>query len=167
MTSNLHIEPVPVEAREQFRAMAEAYWRDLMPDAAVCKSRESRDSFFEETFTWAGGNRHPHWALVDKQPIGFVSFEIEDQTAYVHDFYIATEHRRKGYGSEMTGWLFEYFDEMSIRQLDLNVRRDNPNALSFWEAQGFGIAGYRLRMYRDPETGMPYKGVLSSDFVDG
>ena len=123
--------------------------------------------FLKRRLHGAGGNRHPHWALVDKQPIGFVSFEIEDQTAYVHDFYIATEHRRKGYGSEMTGWLFEYFDEMGIRQLDLNVRRDNPNALSFWEAQGFGIAGYRLRMYRDPETGMPYKGVLSSDFVDG
>ena len=36
MTSDFYIEPVPVEAREQFRAMAEAYWRDLMPDAAVC-----------------------------------------------------------------------------------------------------------------------------------
>ena len=67
----------------------------------------------------------------------------------------------------MAGWMFEYFDEKGIRQLDLNVRRDNPNALSFWKAQGLGIAGYRLRMYRDPETGTPYKGVLSSDFVDG
>ena len=41
MTSDFHIEPVPVEAREQFRAMAGAYWRDLMPNAEVCKSRES------------------------------------------------------------------------------------------------------------------------------
>ena len=94
-TSDFHIEPVPVEARDQFRAMAESYWRDLMPDAAVCKSRESRDYFFQETFTWAGGNRHPHWALIEKQPIGFVSFEIEDETAYVRDFYIAAEYRRK------------------------------------------------------------------------
>lgn len=53
MTSDFYIEPVPVEAREQFCAMAEAYWRDLMPDAEVCKSRESRDSYFLETFTWA------------------------------------------------------------------------------------------------------------------
>ncbi len=65
----------------------------------------------------------------------------------------------------MSGWMFEYFDEMGIRQLDLNVRRGNPNALSFWEAQGFGIAGYSLRMYRDTETGTAYKGVLSSDFL--
>ena len=61
----------------------------------------------------------------------------------------------------------DFHIEKGIRQLDLNVRRDNPNALSFWEAQGFGIAGYRLRMYRDPETGTAYKGVLSSDFVGG
>lgn len=47
------------------------------------------------------------------------------------------------------------------------MRRDTPEALAFWEAQGFGIAGYRMRMYRDPKTGKAFKGVLSSDFEDG
>ena len=165
-TNDLHIEPVPIAAREQFRAMVEAYWREVMPHASACQSPEARDGFFEEIFTWAGGNRHPHWVLMEEQPIGFVSFEIEGGIARVHDFYVVAEHQRKGYGTKIVDWLFVHFDGMGVRQLDLHVRRDNPNALLFWMAQGFGIAGYRMRMYRDPETHTAYKGVLSSDFVD-
>ena len=166
MQPPMTIEPVPIAARGQFRALAEAYWREVMPHASVCQSQKACDAFFEEIFTWAGGNRHPHWALIEGQPIGFVSFEIEGGRARVHDFYISSEHRRRGHGAKIVDWLFAHFDEKGIRQLDLNVRRDNPNALSFWMAQGFGIAGYRMRMYRNPETHAAYKGVLSSDFVE-
>ena len=166
MQPPMTIEPVPIAARGQFRALAEAYWREVMPQASVCQSQKACDAFCEEIFTWAGGNRHPHWALIEGQPIGFVSFEIEGGRARVHDFYISSEHRRRGYGAKIVDWLFAHFDEKGIRQLDLNVRRDNPNALSFWMAQGFGIAGYGMRMYRNPETHAAYKGVLSSDFVE-
>lgn len=162
MTSDFYIEPVPVEAREQFCAMAEAYWRDLMPDAEVCKSRESRDSYFLETFTWAvigisigcllGNSRLDLFLLRLKVRLLMFTIFILPRNTVAKDM------------AKMAGWMFEYFDEKGIRQLDLNVRRDNSNALSFWKAQGLGIAGYRLRMYRDPETGTPYKGVLSSDF---
>jgi ribosomal protein S18 acetylase RimI-like enzyme len=50
-----------------------------------------------------------------------------------------------------------------VERIDLNVRRDSPAALAFWQAQDFGIAGYRMRMYRDPERGTAYEGALSSD----
>ncbi|MDP6039787.1 MAG: GNAT family N-acetyltransferase [Candidatus Latescibacteria bacterium] len=173
MTNGFHIERVPVESRDQFRTMAETYWRDLMPDAPVCKSREVCDAYFDETFSWDKGNKHPFWALEDGVPVGFVSFEVEKGTAqldgkkaYVHNFYVAAEFRRKGYGSAIVNWLFEHLDGLGIERLDLNVRRDTPNALAFWEAQGFGIAGYSMRMYRDPKLGTAFKGVLSSDFVD-
>ena len=49
--------------------------------------------------------------------------------------------------------------------VDLNARRDNPQALAFWAAQGFRIALYRLRQYPDPKTGEAYIGALSSDFT--
>ena len=64
----------------------------------------------------------------------------------------------------MVHWLLSKCDDLGIEQIDLNVRRDNPDALAFWQAQGFGIAGYRLRQLRDPATRSAFKEVLSSDF---
>jgi ribosomal protein S18 acetylase RimI-like enzyme len=49
------------------------------------------------------------------------------------------------------------------------VQRDNPQALAFWQAQGFGTAGCRMRIYPEPESGTvrssaaAYVGALSSD----
>lgn len=51
---------------------------------------------------------------------------------------------------------------LKIEQID-HVRRDTPAALAFWQAQGFGIASYRLRQYRDPQRGVACRGALSSD----
>jgi ribosomal protein S18 acetylase RimI-like enzyme len=49
---------------------------------------------------------------------------------------------------------------------ELTLRRDNPQALAFWEAQGFRIAHYLLRQYRDLQTGELFIGALSSDFAN-
>jgi hypothetical protein len=38
--------------------------------------------------------------------------------------------------------------------------------LALWEAQGFRIAHYLLRQYRDPQTGELFIGTLSSDFAN-
>ncbi len=82
----------------------------------------------------------------------------------VNDFYVLPEARRQGYGRAMVQWLLAHLDSLGVEQIDLDVRRDNPDALAFWQAQGFGIALYRLRQYRDPESGTAFVGALSSDF---
>jgi ribosomal protein S18 acetylase RimI-like enzyme len=64
----------------------------------------------------------------------------------------------------MGRWLLSHLDRLGVEQIDLNVRHDSPAALAFWEAQGFGIAVYRMRQYRDPKTGTAFVGALSSDF---
>jgi len=124
--NELHIKRVPVERREEFRAMAEVYWYDLMPDSSVCKSREDSDAFFGETFMWEGGDRHPYWVLLENRPIGFVSFDgdggdshLDGKIAYVHDFYVSAKYRRKGYGSEIVKWLFGHLDSLGIERLDI------------------------------------------------
>ena len=64
----------------------------------------------------------------------------------------------------MVKWVFAHLDNMGVERIDLDVGRDNPEALSFWQAQGFGMAGYRRRQYRDPGSGTAFVGALSSDF---
>jgi ribosomal protein S18 acetylase RimI-like enzyme len=145
--------------------MAEAYWAELMPNADVVASEAARAAYFAERFTWAGGDRHPLWVIVDGQPAGFLSLSVDRDAhrAKVHDLYVVPAQRRQALGSAVARWLLAHLDELDVERIDLEVRRDNPRALAFWQAQGFGIAGYRMRMYRDPERGTAYSGALSSD----
>jgi ribosomal protein S18 acetylase RimI-like enzyme len=166
-TTLVNLEIVSSAEISDFLQLVEAYWQALMPHAPVVKDGEHRQAYFRERFTWAGGNRHPYWAVVDGRKVGFVSFTVSvvSRSARVEDFYISPTERRKGYGSALVRALYTHFDRLDIELIELNVRRDNPKALLFWEAQGFRIALHCLRQYRDPKTGIGFIGGLSSDFV--
>jgi ribosomal protein S18 acetylase RimI-like enzyme len=62
--------------------------------------------------------------------------------------------------------LYAQLDPLGITQVDLNMRRDTPQALAFWQAVGFRIGSYRLRQYRDPVTHQSFIGALLSDFIN-
>lgn len=99
--------------------------------------------------------------------MGFVAYAVDEarKSASINDFYVVPEARRRGYGAAMVQAVYAQLDQLGVELVELNVRRDNPQALAFWEAQGFRIALYRLRQYRDPKTGKAYIGTLSSDFA--
>jgi ribosomal protein S18 acetylase RimI-like enzyme len=166
-TEKVRLEGVSEGEIAEFQQMAYAYWQELMPHATVVRDVEQRKSYFDQRFTQKGDNADPHWAVVDGRKIGFVLFEIspENKSATLEDFYVAPSERRKGYGSAMVRAMCAYFDTLGVERIELNVRRDNPDALSFWEAQGFRIALYHLRQYRDPQAGIGFIGGLSSDFA--
>lgn len=149
-----------------FRSVVLNYWRELMPYSDVMNDSVRQEAYFAQQYTWAGGNGHPRWALLDGRRIGIVNFSIypDEKRAEIEDFYIIPEERRQGNGSEIMRAVFRHFDSLGIEQVDLTVRRDNPNALAFWESQGFMLAKYHLRQYRDPNTGTAFRGALSSDF---
>jgi ribosomal protein S18 acetylase RimI-like enzyme len=169
MSESVHVtlERVSPEEIAEFQEMVELYWQELMPYAPVIQEAEQRKAYFGQCFTWKGGDRHPLWAIVGGRRVGFVSFEVSlpNKSARVEDFYVALTERRKGYGSAMVRAICTHLDQLGIELIELNVRRDNPVALSFWEAQGFRIALYRLRQYRDPQRGIGFIGGLSSDFA--
>jgi ribosomal protein S18 acetylase RimI-like enzyme len=162
----LFIEKVDLKDLAHFRQMVKAYWQELMPKSNVVNDPDQWEAYFQKEFAWNGRNNHPHWATVADERIGFMTFEVvgNQKQAIINNFYIIPDKRRQGYGQVMVQWLFSHFDNLGIEQIDLNVRRDNPAALAFWQAQGFGIAGYRLRQYRDPKSGTAFIGALSSDF---
>lgn len=162
----LQFEQVNPQDVGAFRLMVLDYWRGLMPYSDVMTDPVRQQAYFAKQYTWSGGNGHPYWALLDGQRIGFVNFSIfpDEKRAEVEDFYVIPDQRRRGYGTEMVRWLFRQLDAHGVERLDLTVRRDNPNALVFWEAQGLMIAKFHLRQYRDPATGTAFRAALSSDF---
>lgn len=147
-----------------FRSMAEAYWQEIMPAAAVVKNEQQRAAYFQQSFSWQAEHQPPFWAVVDERLIGIVHFALTHGRATIEDFYVAPQERRQGYGRGMVQALYQLFDSHGVEVVELHVRRDTPAALAFWEAQGFRIAAYRMRQYRDPRTGQSFVGALSSDF---
>lgn len=59
----MYLEKVPLTDILDFRQRVDAYWQELMPHRDVDKNPERREAYFREYFTWAGGNRHPYWAV--------------------------------------------------------------------------------------------------------
>jgi ribosomal protein S18 acetylase RimI-like enzyme len=161
----VRIERVARQDLSQFREMVGAYWREIMPRPVVVRDPAQWEAYSREQFAWDGGNNHPHWAIVDDSHVGFLAFEVseEQRRARVNHVYVVPGKRRQGYGTAIVRWLFRHLDRLGIERIDLDVRRDTPDALAFWQAQGFGVAGYRLRQYRAPESGTPFVGALSSD----
>lgn len=154
----LRVERVHTKDIARFRGMVAVYWRELMPRSDVVNDPERWEACFRQQFG------QPYWMLEGGEPIGLVAFHVSGKQAKVDEFYIAPEKRRLGYGTVLVKWLLGYLDGLGVKRIDLDVRRDTPAALAFWEAQGFGLAGYRLRMYRDSQRGIAFAGALSSDF---
>ena len=150
-----------------FRRIVEAYWQEVMPQSDVVKNPDRREAYWRECFPWAGGHRQPYWAVADGRHVGFVAYTVEaaKHSASIEDFYVVPDARRRGYGTAMVQAVYAQLDTHGVARVELNVRRDNPHAFAFWEAQGFRIALYRMRQYRDPKTGKSYIGALSSDFA--
>ena len=146
--------------------MAMEYWKELMPFAAIWRTEESVGDYFSSRFGEASGNTV--YLAVSRKVVGFLAFTetTQEKFAAIDDFFVMPAFRRRGIGTQMLQALLAELDSRGVEQIDLNVRRDNPDALAFWEKQGFGIASYRMRQYRDPASHTAYVGSLSSDFVD-
>jgi len=137
-----------------------------MPHADTVRSSDRRDSYFVERFPLSCSAPRVFWGVSDGTPVGFISVSISGITAKINDFYVIPSRRRSGVGSFLLRSAIEVTDSLGIEQIDLNVRRDNPDALKFWESQGFMIGHYELTQYRDPDKRVGFRGALSSDFVD-
>lgn len=164
---SIHLESIRQSDIEEFRKVVEAYWEEVMPHSDVLQSVPKRDAYFQSRFLPSGGARQPCWAMADEQRVGFVAYSLNGSSLSVSidDFYILPKFRRRGYGTATVQALYQRFDQHGVERIQLDVRRDTPLALAFWESQGFRIALYHMRQYRDPASGESFIGGLSSDFV--
>ena len=161
---NLH--KATADDLSRLRLLADAYWDELMPAAESVRSPERRDVYFSARFGLPDESYSTHFGVVDGNEVGFVRLWLPERRdkATLTDFYIRADCRRQGYGRQLVAAALALLDEHSVEEVTLTVRRDNPDALSFWQAQGFVIGHHELKQYRDPATGTARHGALSSDF---
>ena len=87
-------------------------------------------------------------AEVDGDIVGFLLLEIMSRrpTATLVTIDIRTEHRRKGYGTELLERSEQTLREASISRYELQVDTGNAGALEFYRKHGFVIVN-RLKGY--------------------
>lgn len=168
MTEVVRLQRLRKEDEPDLRSLVIAYWHELMPKANVIQDEQLQEQYYADRFPLQDNVHQCFFAILNGDRIGFVNMTIASNVHYarIRDFYILPEMRRQGNGSLLLQQVLRYLDKLGIEQIDLAVRRDNPVALSFWQAKGFGIATYNLRQYRDPKIGQAFEGTLSSDFDD-
>ena len=84
---------------------------------------------------------------VDKNIIGFISFDIIYERAELININIKKEYENNGYGSSLLSFLFEYLNSNNIESITLEVRIDNYNAIHLYEKFGFIKVGCRKKYY--------------------
>jgi ribosomal protein S18 acetylase RimI-like enzyme len=69
----------------------------------------------------------------------------EARSVFIYDFYVAPEHRGKGYGRAALGALEEMFAGPDYGEIKLRVAADNPGARRLYEAAGYQVTGINMR----------------------
>ena len=75
----------------------------------------------------------------DQKDIGYVSFEIKDEDAFMSKIYLLSSHRGKGIGKDCLRFVENYAKENGLRALSLSVNKKNLLAKSFYENNNFKI----------------------------
>ena len=78
--------------------------------------------------------------------VGFGIMQYRDVTAHLALFAIRPSHRNRGLGRQLLAWLEQPASIAGIRQLRVEARADNQQALAFYRRLGFKpmktVAGY-------------------------
>lgn len=76
-------------------------------------------------------------------PIGYALYRLEPDYAYLRQFYVVADHRRKGIGRQVMYWLWENAWSQAKR-VRIDVLIDNHVGQAFWRSVGF--ADYCITM---------------------
>jgi len=94
------------------------------------------------------------WVVRDTEarcPLAFLlAWHVTDE---VHVLNLATHptHRRRGLAKALVRTVVEFARSKGSRQMLLEVRRSNQNAIRLYRAAGFFVLGIRRRYYPDDE----------------
>jgi len=93
-------------------------------------------------------------ADLDGHPVGFLAAVISaDGQARILMFAVTSAFRRRGIGSQLMNAFVQACAMRGIREIELEVRISNAEAIHFYQRYGFEIAGVLEKFYTDGENG--------------
>ncbi len=72
--------------------------------------------------------------VAEERTVGYALCDIERSPAYLRQFFIKREERRKGYGKQAFHMLLTH---LGLQTIDLDVYCWNEAGIAFWQSLGF------------------------------
>jgi RimJ/RimL family protein N-acetyltransferase len=124
-------------AQEHVRA---GNWR---PSEALQKSRDEHQRLLPDGLAT---KNHYFFSIEDGQrsaKVGIIWFAVDDERsqAFVYDFLIYEEYRRRGYGTQTLSALEAEVKELNVDKIALHVFAHNHVARALYEKTSFEITG--------------------------
>lgn len=73
----------------------------------------------------------------DSRPIGYFSYEIREEEAFMSKVYILEDYRRQGVGNKCLSFVQEQASGNHLKALSIAVNKSNKSAIDFYKKNGF------------------------------
>ena len=88
--------------------------------------------------------------LLTLQVVGYIIFWIVEDLLELHKIVIAENYKRKGIGKKLFLFMLEIAKQSKVKDIFLEVRKSNTEAIKFYESFHFELSGIREAYYQEP-----------------
>lgn len=135
----------PIQTEQDIVALSpllETIWREVFPPIIgsaqteyMLRHYQSPEDIMHEI---TGGARY-FLIEMNRQPIGYVAYEIRVDYLFISKIYLLGSERGKGISSELFDWLENQALTGGKNRLHLHVNRENSQAIAVYQHKGFSI----------------------------
>ena len=139
MRNNLILKNILRSEKNSFIIMAKDYFKEL--DSGFYIKKDFKKNYLESIFKHK--NHFIKYIIVNKKPIGFVKFGIENhyyqkiKVGHIFDLYIKREFRKKKIAKEVLMIIFKKLKKSNVKKIKIEILKNNKKAKIFWKKIGF------------------------------
>ncbi len=142
---NLSVRKARLEDIEEVKMLVKPYWEPTVDYLEECNKEES--IFIVAEYVDENGSR--------KEILGMAIMWVHgwNNTGYLVEMAVATEHKREGIGKKLMDELREFAINHHLRAIIVETQPANRDAMDFYLAIGFRLCGFNDRYYTNsPST---------------
>ena len=123
---------------------------DDVDDVLAIESQNNPHPWSQQIFFDCLRVKYPSYVMldIDDNIIGFAIISMMVDETHLLNIAIDQHHRRKGLGGQLMTYVLEVSQQLSAKQMLLEVRRSNKAAISLYLKEGFRQIGLRKDYYR-------------------
>jgi ribosomal-protein-alanine N-acetyltransferase len=101
--------------------------------------------------------------ILTNQVAGYIIFWIIEDLLELHKIVTAENYKKKGIGKKLFLFMLEIAKQKKVKEIFLEVRKSNTEAIKFYESFHFELAGIREAYYHEPvEDALIYRLTFDS-----
>ena len=122
----------------------------------LTSARESFSDAWDEKMLVSAFNVGNFFGFVaeDGEPIGFITYSVNIDTADMQDLFVTEDYRKKGVGYALVSAFMEGAKSNGVKKLFLEVRESNLPAVNLYKKAGFTFLSIRKKYYSDGENAL-------------